>query len=92
MARAVLGMRVSIAPRLDETGDDYLCFRRDMRNVPIPLSFPRLTRPEDFAIGNSRRRDRLSVDELRPKAGFTNRIENVARVSIAGVVAHDARV
>jgi hypothetical protein len=55
-------------------------------------SFPRLGRPEDLAIGNSGRRDRLSVDELRPKARSAHGVENVVRVSIACVVIHDARI
>jgi hypothetical protein len=55
-------------------------------------SFPRLGRPEDLTVGYSLRRDRLSVDELRPKARSTNCIENLLRVSVARVVIYDARV
>ena len=68
----------------------WLCDLQGWQTRPS-WSFPRLGRPEDLAIGNSGRRDRLSVDELRTKARFTNGVENVARVSIARVVIHDAR-
>ena len=55
-------------------------------------SIPWLLRPKNFAIRDPGRRDRLSLDELRPKARSTNCIENLLRVFLARVVIYDARV
>lgn len=55
-------------------------------------SVPWLARPEDFAIRDPGRRDRLSISELRPKARSTNCSENLLRVLLARVVIYDACV
>ena len=96
--RIVTARKSTLTERGFRPSADFRIPSTSTNTIPIQLrgfgasSVAWLLGPEDFAIRDPTRRDRLSIDELRPKARSTNCIENHLRVLIARVVIYDARV